>query len=103
MAARGQSRAAGEAGGRAELFLDAQQLIVFSDAIGAGSGAGLDLSCPHSNDEIGDEGVFGLAATMRNDGRVSGAAGHLDSFDGLGNRSDLIELNKDGIADVFGN
>ena len=50
------------------IFFDAQQLIVFSHAIGARSGAGLDLSRPHSDHEIGDEGVFGFAGAMRNDG-----------------------------------
>ena len=67
---RSERGAAGEARGRAELFLDAQKLIVFGDAVGAGGRAGLDLAGAHGDDEIGDEGVLGLAGAVRNDRRV---------------------------------
>ena len=70
-----QRFAAGEAGLCAEGFLDAQELVVFGDAVGAGGGAGLDLAGAHGDDEIGDEGVFGFAGAVRNDGRVAWLCG----------------------------
>src|ERR1700722_12910018 len=39
-----EDRFAGEAGGGAEFFFDAQELIVFCDAVGARGGTGFDLS-----------------------------------------------------------
>src|SRR5580692_3047171 len=45
----GESRSAGVAGRRAELLFDAQQLVVFGDAVGAGGAAGLDLARAHAN------------------------------------------------------
>ena len=57
---------------------------------------------PDADHEIGDEGVFGFAGAVRDDGGVSGAARHLDGFDGFGHRADLIQLDQDRIADVFG-
>src|SRR5271169_767711 len=94
--------AAGEAGGAAQGFLDAQELVVFGDAVGAGGGAGFDLACAHGDDEIGEERVFGFAAAMGDDGGVICFARHFDGFDGLTDRANLIELDQDGVADAFG-
>ena len=52
---RRQGAAAGEAGGRAQFFFDAEELIVFGDAVGARSGARLDLPGTHGDDEVGDD------------------------------------------------
>src|SRR2546422_1748987 len=41
--------AAGEAGGGAQFLLDAQQLVVLGDAVGARGGAGFDLPGAHSH------------------------------------------------------
>jgi hypothetical protein len=46
---------------RAELPFDAQQLIVFRDAVGPARGACLDLSRASGHSEIGDERIFRLA------------------------------------------
>src|SRR5260370_34833926 len=61
-----------EAGGGAQLFLDAEKLIVLGDGVGAAGGAGFDLAGGRSHGEIGDESVFGLAGSMGNDGIVAG-------------------------------
>src|SRR5271156_2571492 len=97
-----QRFAAGEAGGVAEGFLDAEELVVFGDAVGAGGGAGFNLAGAHSDDEIGEEGVFGFAAAMGDDGGVIGFAGHFYGFDGFTHGADLIELDEDGVADALG-
>ena len=51
----------------AQLFFDAQQLVIFGDAIGARGGAGLDLSGTGADGKVGDKGVFGLAGAVRDD------------------------------------
>src|ERR1019366_819866 len=48
-------RAAGELRGVAEIALDAQQLIVLRDTIGAARAAGLDLARVRRDSEVGDE------------------------------------------------
>ena len=90
-----------EAGGRAEFLFDAEELVVFGDAVGAGGGAGLDLSGSGGDSEIGDEGVFGFAGAVGDHGIVAGLAGELDGLDRFGDRANLIELDEDGVGDAF--
>src|SRR5258708_10057311 len=82
-----------EAGRGAELFFDAEELIVLGDAVGAAGRAGFNLAGGGGDGEIGDEGVFGFAGAMRDDGVIAGFAGQLDSVDGFGDNADLIELD----------
>src|SRR5689334_16125449 len=78
-----ESVAAGVAG-VAQLFLDAQQLVVLGDALGTRQRAGLDLQRVGGDRDIGDGGVLGLARTVRNDGGVAGALGGFDRVEGFG-------------------
>ena len=48
----------------AELLLDAQQLVVLGDAVGAAGGAGLDLAGVGRHGEVGDGRVLGLAGAV---------------------------------------
>ncbi|SRR6266849_97704 len=90
-----------EAGGGAEFLFDAEELVVFGDAVGAAGGAGLDLACGGSHGEIGDKGVLGFAGTVRDYGVVAGFAGQLDGVDGFGDSADLIELDENGVGDAL--
>src|ERR1041385_3337277 len=54
----------------AELFLDAEQLVVLRDAVGARQGAGLDLARVRRDRDVGDRRVLGLARAMRHDDAV---------------------------------
>ena len=98
----GEGGAAGEARGGAELFLDAQQLVVFGDAVGAGGGAGLDLARAHGDGEIGDEGIFGFAGAVRDDRGVAGLRAISMASIVSVTRADLIQLDENGIGDAFG-
>src|ERR1700733_3550460 len=88
-----ESRSAGVAGGLAQLLFYAEELVVFGDAVGAGGAPGFDLAGAHANGEVGDEGVFGFAAAVRNDRSVFRLAGHFDGFDCFGHAADLIQLD----------
>src|SRR6185295_11633068 len=57
--------------GASQLFLDAKELVVFRDPVGAAGRAGLDLARGGRHREIGDERVFGLTGTMRDHRRVA--------------------------------
>src|SRR5882672_212456 len=87
-----------EAGGGAQFFLDAEELVVLGDAVGAAGGTRFDLAGGCSNGEIGDESVFGFAGAMRDDGVVAGLAGHLDGINGFGDGNDLIEFDENGVG-----
>lgn len=52
---------AGVLGGGAELLLDAQDLVVLGEALGAARRAGLDLPGGEPHHQVGDERVFSLA------------------------------------------
>src|SRR5579859_1376839 len=86
----GKNRATWKFCRRAEFFFNAKKLIVFGDAVRAGSGTGLNLARAGGDGEISDEGVFGFAAAVRNDGVVSGFTGELDGVNGFRNAADLI-------------
>ena len=67
------ARSAGVARHRAQLLLDAQQLVVLRHAVGARGGAGLDHPAVGGHREVGDGDVLGLAAAVAHDRRVARA------------------------------
>src|SRR5712664_350922 len=87
-----------EAGGGAQFFFDAEELVVLGDAVGAAGRTGLDLAGGGGHGEIGDESVFGFAGAVRDDGVVAGLAGHFDRIDRFSYRADLIELDENGVG-----
>lgn len=60
----GEGFAAKEARAAAEFFLDAQELIVFRNSIGARRRPCFDLPSAHGHDEISDERVFSFARSV---------------------------------------
>merc|ERR1719331_1410499 len=52
-------------GRRAELLLNAQQLVVLGEALGAARRASLDLARLEANGEVGDERILSLARPVR--------------------------------------
>ena len=47
-----------------DLLLDAEELVVFGDAVGARGGSGLDLPAARGHGQVGDGDVFRLAAAV---------------------------------------
>src|SRR6202035_2303269 len=83
---------------RAQFLLDPQQLIVLGGAIGARQRAGFDLAAIGGDRKVGDGGILGLAGTVRHDGGIAGLVGHLDRGERLRQRTDLVDLEQDGIG-----
>src|SRR5262249_60353559 len=79
----------------AELFLDAEQLVVFGQPIRAGERARLDLAGVGGDRNVGNGGIRRLAGAMGDDGPVAGALGELDGVERLAQGSDLVELDQD--------
>ena len=93
---------AGEDGGRAELFLDADELVVFVHAFAAGNGAGFDLASVHGHGEVGDEGVSGFAAAVADHAGPAGFVGGVYSVNGLHHGADLVEFDEHAVGGFFG-
>src|SRR5208282_4523295 len=85
----------------AEFLLDPQQLIVLGGALAARQRAGLDLPAIGRHREVGDGGILGLARAMRYHGRVAGFVRGFDRRQRLGERSDLVDFDQDGIGDAI--
>src|SRR3954451_22812827 len=83
-AVAGERGAAGVPGGVVELLLDAQQLVVLRDPLGAGGGTGLDLAAVRGDGEVGDGGVLGLAGAVAHHAAEAGAVREVDGVEGLG-------------------
>src|SRR5512142_2865046 len=94
LAQRLERAPAGVAGLGAQLLLDAEQLVVLGDAVGAGGRAGLDLAAVAGHGQVGDGGVLGLARAVAHHAGVPGAVGHADGLEGLGERPDLVHLDQ---------
>src|SRR5450631_1191578 len=82
----------------AELFFNAEQLVVLGDAVSAADGAGFDLTYACGHRKISDESVFRFAGAVRHDGGIAVAAAEIDGFEGLGERADLVDLDENGIG-----
>src|SRR6266404_7115298 len=99
----GKDGLAGKARRRSELLFDAQQLIVFRDAISARSRARFDLSRGSRHSKIRDKGVFSFAGTMRNNGVITGHASQFDGIDGFGDAANLVQLDQNGVGNSIVN
>ena len=88
--------------GSPEFFLNAKQLVVFRRAITSARGTGLDLTCGCRDGEIGDRAVLGLTGSVRDDRGVVSIASDANRVERLRYLPDLIQLDQQGIADVFG-
>ena len=89
---------AGIDGTIAQFFLNAQQLVVLGHAFRTGRSARLDLVGVQRHSQIGNGGIFRLAAAMGYNRRITCLMRHLDGFKRFGQRTNLIQLNQDGIA-----
>ncbi len=61
-------------------------------------GTGLDLAGVQRHRQVGDRRVLGLARTVRSNGGVASLVGHLNGLQRLRDRTDLVQLDQDGVA-----
>src|SRR5258708_27795661 len=99
--ASSQHASPGIAGGAAELLLDADELVVFGQAVGARQRSGFDLTAIGGDGEVGDCRILGLARAMRDHRRIGGALRHLDGLQRLREGADLVELDQDRGVDAL--
>lgn len=73
-------------------------MVVFGQSLGSAWGACLDLACGEADNQISDEVVFSLAGTMRNHDSPPVVSALLVGSNGLSERSDLVDFQKQSIA-----
>ena len=75
-----------------------QEAVVLRHAFAAVRRPTLDLSRIQGNGQVGNGCIFCFARSVGNDGPITGAMCHFDGFQRFRYRTDLIELDEDGIA-----
>ena len=87
--------------GDPELVLDAHELVVLVDALATGGSTGLDLARVGGHCEIRNGGVLGLTGTVRGHGLEARTVCVLHSLEGLGERTNLVHLDEEGVAGLL--
>jgi len=85
----------------AKTIFDAEQLVVLRNAVRTGRSAGFDLASVRRNCDVGNRAVFGFAGTVGDYSCVACALRHLDRVERLGQGTDLVDFNEDGVAYAF--
>src|SRR5579872_222468 len=88
-----------KAGLLAKLPLDAEELVKLRHPFAAARRARLNMARARCDREVGNEGIFRLARTVRNKASVPIGACQLDRVQRLGNRPDLVELDENRVCD----
>ena len=60
------------------------------------------MPCVGSHGEVGNEGIFGFSATVRDDGRVRVGSGKAYGFEGFAQAADLVEFNQNRVCHTLG-
>ena len=68
----------------AQLFLNAEQLVILCHTLAAAGSTGLDLAGVQCNSQVCNGGVLGLAGTVRSNSSETCLVSHLDRFQSLG-------------------
>jgi len=82
----------------AEFLFDAEELVVFGNAVGAAKGAGLDLAGIRRDGDVSDGDIFGLAGAVADDGCIFVFLGEFDGVEGFGEGADLVDLDEDRVC-----
>lgn len=89
---------AGVDGVAAELLLDTEDLVELGKTLGTGRGTGLDLAGAETDDNVGDGNILGLTGSVGDHDTPASAEGILGGLDSLGDGTDLVDLEEEGVA-----
>jgi hypothetical protein len=89
---------AGVDGVLAQLFLDTEDLVELGKTLRSGWGTGLDLSGAQTDDNVGNGDVLGLTGSVGDHDTPAGGVGVLGGLDGLGEGTDLVDLEQQRVA-----
>jgi len=84
----------------AELFLDTEDLVELGKTLRTGWSTSLDLTTAKTNSDVSNGDILGLARTVRDHDTPSCAVGILGGLNGLGDGTDLVDLEEKGVASL---
>jgi hypothetical protein len=79
-------------------FTTKSDFIIFRSGIPAARSTSLDLSSADTNRKVRNESILSLAGTVRDHNAPACGVGVRGGLEGLGNTSDLVDLEKEGVA-----
>jgi hypothetical protein len=83
-----------------ELLLDTEDLVELGKTLGTGRSTGLDLAGTETDNDVSDGDIFGLAGTVGDHDTPASGEGVLRGVDGLGDGTDLVDLEEEGVASL---
>ena len=84
-----------------ELLLDTEKLVVLGDTLGTARSTSLDLTGAETDGEVGNVGGLGLTGTVRGHDTPAVRLRELDGLDRLGDGTDLVDLEEEGVAGLL--
>lgn len=81
-----------------ELLLDAEDLVELSQTLGTGRSTGLDLARAETDSDVGNGDILGLTGAVGDHDTPAVGVGVLGGLDGLGEGTDLVDLEEEGVA-----
>lgn len=81
-----------------ELLLDTEDLVELGETLGTGRCTSLDLTGTETDDNVGNGDILGLTRSVGNHDTPASSESILGGLDGLGDGSDLVDLEKEGVA-----
>lgn len=100
-AARVAEVLASEDGSVAKSLLNAQDLVVLGQTVGAARRARLDLTGAEAAHQVSNKVVLGLTAAVGHHHAPSRALRHVRGLDGLGDGTDLVHLQQERVAQLL--
>lgn len=98
----GSELASGIDGLGPQLLLDAENLVEFGKTLRPGGGTSLDLSSSQTNNDVGNGDILSLSGTVRDHDTPASGVGVFGGLNGLGEGTDLVNLEKEGVAALLG-
>lgn len=97
---RGAERVSGVDGVVTELLLDTEDLVELGETLRSGGSTSLDLAGAETDNDVSNGDILSFTGTVRNHDTPGGSEGVLGSLDGLGDGTDLVDLEEKGVASL---
>jgi hypothetical protein len=81
-----------------ELLFDTEDLVELGETLRTGRGTGLDLARAETDSNVGNGDILGLTRAVRDHDAPSGSVRVLGGLDGLGQGTDLVDLEQKSVA-----
>lgn len=83
-----------------KLLLDTEDLVELGKTLGTSRGTSLDLTSAETDDNVGNGDILGLTRSVGDHDTPASAESVLGGLDGLGDGTDLVDLEEKGVASL---